>query len=94
MRFELLEIYLVAFDNFIVEKIVIFDYWNYWGYWKIMKLWYDCNFNDIWTSWKFLFDIVIFVNKIIDFIAFHLHHDCVKEKIKLRKVYEMEKEEK
>ena len=38
--FELLEIYLVVFDNFIVDKILIFDYWNYWGCGKIMEFWY------------------------------------------------------
>ena len=47
LRFELLEIYFVVFGNFIVEKIVIFDYWNYWGCWKVMEFWYDCNFNYI-----------------------------------------------
>ena len=37
MIFELLEIYLVVFGNFIVEKIIIFDYWD--GG-KIMEFWY------------------------------------------------------
>ena len=32
--FELLKIYLVVFGNFIMEKIIIFDYWDCW---KIME---------------------------------------------------------
>ena len=37
LRFKL---YLVVFGNFIMEKIIIFDYLNYWGCGKIMEFWY------------------------------------------------------
>ena len=43
---------------------------------------------------NFLFDIVIFANNIIDLSAFHLHHGCVKEKIKIEKSAWNEKKKK
>ena len=83
-----------CFGNFVVEKIIIFGYWNYWG---VGKLWHfdmivismifglDGNFYWIlWYLWR----------RIINLIAFHLHHGCVKENKNCEKCMKWKKKEK
>ena len=45
---------MVVFGNFIVEKIIIFDYWIIGIVEKLWNFGINCNFNDIWTSGNFI----------------------------------------